>query len=191
MRAALVSLLLLPLTGCATMSPKDFQDATPALVMEDYFQGETHAWGLFEDRFGKVRRQFTVAITGTWDGTVLTLDERFTYADGETDRRVWRLTKTGEKTFEGRADDVIGVARGEVEGNAFRFRYDMDLPVGGSTWRVHFDDWMFLQPGGVVLNRADVTRWGLEIGRVTLSFAKPEAITQWMTAEDARPFAAE
>jgi hypothetical protein len=48
----------------------------------------------------------------------------------------------------------------------------MDLPVGGSTWRVVFDDWMFLQPGGVMINRAKITKWGLEIGSVTLFFAK-------------------
>jgi len=37
--------------------------------------------------------------------------------------------------------------------------------------RVHFNDWMFLQPTGVLLNRARVTKFGVEIGTVTLSFS--------------------
>ncbi len=35
-----------------------------------------------------------------------------------------------------------------------------------------FDDWMFLQPGGVVINRARVSKWGIDIGEVTLFFSK-------------------
>ena len=50
-----------------------------------------------------------------------------------------------------------------------------DLKVGDDRWRVAFDDWMFLQPGGIVLNRATVTRWGIEVGTLTVSFAKPAA----------------
>ncbi|MBM3480321.1 MAG: DUF3833 domain-containing protein, partial [Alphaproteobacteria bacterium] len=37
---------------------------------------------------------------------------------------------------------------------------------------VDFDDWMFLQPGGVMLNRARVSKFGIAIGEVTLSFSR-------------------
>ena len=49
----------------------------------------------------------------------------------------------------------------------------MDLKVGDGTWRVRFDDWMFLQPNGVLVNRAHVSKWGVEIGEISLFFAKP------------------
>ena len=68
-------LSLVTLSGCTTMKPTDFKNATPQLVIEEYFAGETQAWGLFEDRFGTIRRQFSVDIVGTWDGEFLTLDE--------------------------------------------------------------------------------------------------------------------
>ena len=64
---------ILFVSGCANMKPEDFKDATPKLVLEDYFAGQTRAWGMFEDRFGSVRRQFSVDITGTWDGETLIL----------------------------------------------------------------------------------------------------------------------
>ena len=38
-------------------------------------------------------RCFTVLMTGTWNGGQGTLDERFTYSDGKTERRVWKLTE--------------------------------------------------------------------------------------------------
>jgi len=37
---------------------------------------------------------------------------------------------------------------------------------------VRFDDWMYLQSDGVLLNRAKVTKFGVELGTVTLAFSK-------------------
>ncbi|BAI76015.1 lipoprotein (plasmid) [Azospirillum sp. B510] len=161
----------------------DFAGNAPELRIERYFAGRTQAWGQFEDRFGRLRRSFTVAIDGGWDGRELVLDERFLYADGETDRRVWRIVKSGEGRYEGRADDVIGTARGQSAGNALNWTYEMALKVGGDRWRVRFDDWMWLQPGDALVNRANVYRWGLWIGTVSLFFlpegrlARPDAVT--------------
>lgn len=161
------------LTGCGAMDIKDFENTTPRLVLEEYFVGKTRAWGIFEDRFGTLRRQFTVDIDGKWNGRTLVLDEHFAYRDGERDRRVWTIEKIDENHYQGRADDVIGVARGDAMGNALNWRYDMNLKVGGTTLRVHFDDWMFLQADNVLVNRARVTKWGIELGQVTLFFSKP------------------
>ena len=161
------------LVGCSSMKLDDFADGSPPLVLERYFLGRTEAWGLFEDRFGRVRRQFKVEIDGTFDGRELTLVEDFVYADGEQDQRIWRITALGDGRYQGRADDVVGVADGQVRGNTLHWRYDMLLPIGDRTWQVHFDDWMFLQDDGVLINRATVTKFGLTLGQVTLFFRKP------------------
>ena len=163
---------LIVLSGCTSMKPSDFSKAEPLLRIEDYFVGQTRAWGIFEDRFGNLRRQFVVDIQGSWDGEALVLDERFRYSDGETDRRVWTIKKIDEHRYEGRADDVIGTAIGESYGNALNWRYDMDLKIGEGTLRVHFNDWMFLQSSGVLVNRARVSKFGIAIGEVTLFFQK-------------------
>lgn len=174
-RTALIVVAALLLWGCQTMDIRDFEGKEPRFRFEEYFAGKTRAWGLFEDRFGNVRREFTVDLTGRWEGNVFLLEENFLYADGEKWRRVWRVTKTGEHEYEGRADDIIGIAEGSVYGNAASWRYVMDLPVGGSQWRVTFDDWMFLQPDGVLLNRAHVSRWGFWVGTVSIAFKRPES----------------
>ena len=178
------------LTGCSNMKPEDFAGKEPRFLIEDYFEGRTKAWGIFQDRFGTLRRQFQVEIEGTWDGERLTLVEDFVYDDGERERRIWRIRKTGEHAYEGEADGVIGQARGRAYGNALNWRYDFDLQVGDSSWRVAFDDWLFLMEDGMVINRAQVTKLGIQIGEVTLVFRKPtsaqEARAKNATARIAR-----
>lgn len=177
MRLKLTALVmgLLTLMGCSGMDAKQFANVEPRFVLEDYFQGTTNATGIFIDRFGGLRRQFTVTIDGSWNGKELILDERFVYSDGEKDRRVWRITKRDDHTYEGRADDVIGIATGSTYGNALHWQYELDLKVGDGTWQVKFDDWMFLQADGVLLNKATVSKWGLEIGTVFISFAREKS----------------
>ena len=160
------------------MKPEDFLGRGPELLIEDYFQGQTRAWGIFEDRFGKLRRQFVVDIDGQWDGEQLTLVEDFAFDDGETDQRIWRIRKLDEHRYEGRADDVVGVAQGTAYGNALNWRYKLNLKVGDDAWLVNFDDWMFLQQDGVLINRASVTKLGFEIGQVTIFFRKEQAETK-------------
>jgi len=169
-----ITLLLATLltSGCGTMNPKDFADSSQPLDLFDYFEGHTRAWGLFEDRFGKLRRQFHVDIVGTVDGDTLVLDESFLYADGERQQRTWTIRRTGETSFSGQADDVVGEAHGVTGGNALHWTYRMNLRVGDRLLRVTFDDWMFLQPDGVLLNRARISKFGLAIGSVTLAFMK-------------------
>ena len=158
------------------MQPEQFAGASPAFRLEQYFLGHTRAWGIVEDRFGTVRKQFVVEMAGRQDGETFILDERFHYADGTSDHRVWQIRRRDGNTYEGTAADVVGTARGRAFGNALNWRYRFDLPVGGRRWRVRFDDWMFLQPGGIVINRAKMRKWGFRIGELTLAFAKPGAL---------------
>lgn len=160
------------LAGCATQNLEQFSTSPRGLVLEDYFAGETSAYGIFEDRFGKVRRQFKVDITGEVSGDRLTLTEKFLYDDGERDTRVWEIDILGNGAYRGTAGDVPGYAEGQVAGNAFNWKYKVDLKVGDSTWKVGFDDWMYLMEDNVLINRAYVTRYGIEIGQVTISFKK-------------------
>ncbi len=172
--------LLLPLTlstallvGCATgPKPADYAAEKPVLDLKTYFNGELVAHGLFTDRAGKVARRFTVQMTGTWQGKQGTLDERFTYSDGTTERRVWRLTDEGGGRWTGRADDVVGVAEGQAAGNALNWRYTLALPVDGKVYEVQFDDWMYLMDERVMLNKAVMSKFGIHLGEVTLSFTK-------------------
>ena len=97
---------------------KNFESSSPEFILEEYFQGKTEASGIFEDRFGVVRKQFVVSIVGAWDGRFLILDESFVYSDSTREKRLWHIEKVGLDQYEGKADDVIGVATGFSSGNA-------------------------------------------------------------------------
>lgn len=156
------------------MNINDYKDQKPALKIEEYFSGNTKAHGVFQDRFGKVRRQFSVDINGSWDEKTktLTLTEDFLYSDGETEQRIWSINKTGENAYEGTAAGVVGLASGVSAGNAFNFKYTFNLPYNGDTMRVKFDDWMYLQGGGVLFNKATISKFGIRLGDVYIFFDK-------------------
>ena len=172
MRALILIVSTFFLASCGTMNLNAFQDTEPKLVIEEFFAGDTRAWGVFEDRFGILRAQFTVDIRGTWNDPTLVLEEDFVYASGREDRRVWTVTKRADGSYEGRADDVIGVATGGAEGNAFNWTYVMDLPLGDRSLRVRLNDWLWLQESGVLINRARVTKFGIELGQLSIFFLK-------------------
>ncbi|MEO0411963.1 MAG: DUF3833 domain-containing protein [Pseudomonadota bacterium] len=171
-KTLILALLALGISACAGAKIEEFQGKSPEFVLEDYFLGKTKAYGLFEDRFGKYRRTFVVDIDGRMEGDTLVLVEDFVYDDGETEQRIWRINKKTDGTYVGTFGDIIGEAVGVQSGNALNWTYKMNLKVGDDTWKVGFDDWMILQPDGVLLNRAYITRWGFDLGSVTLSFVK-------------------
>lgn len=174
------------LTGCASPQVSDYAAEQPALDLRRYFDGPIEAHGMFQDRGGAVVKRFTVRMEGRWEGEQGVLDEHFLYLDGTRERRIWRLTHHGNGRYTGRADDVVGEANGQVAGNAFRWAYTLKLPVDGKTYEVQFDDWMYLIDQQVMLNRATMSKFGLRLGEVTLSFYKPAS----QAAAQAEPAAA-
>lgn len=118
------------------MNIDDFRGEKPALDLFDYFECHSTAWGWFEDRFGTIKRQFRIEITGTITAGELRLGEEFFYRDGARARRVWHINRTGEAGYCGRADDVVGVARGRAEGPALNWRYRLALPVGKRSYHL-------------------------------------------------------
>jgi hypothetical protein len=168
--AAAPSTLLL--SGCAAQQIETYAQDKPLLDLAQYFNGTLDAYGVFTDRSGTVVKRFTVVMVCTWNGDDGVLDEDFRYSDGSTQKRIWRLRKLGDGRFSGRADDVVGEARGETRGNTFHWTYTLNLPVDGRVFEVQFDDWMYLMTDKVMLNKAAMSKFGVRLGEVTLSFVK-------------------
>ncbi len=165
-------LALVGLAGCGSVSVQDYANEKPALDLKQYFSGTLDGWGIFQDRSGKVIKRFHVVIEAKWVGEVGTLDEKFNWADGTTSRRVWTITRTGPNKYVGRADDVVGEAEGLAAGNALRWKYVLALPMDGKTYHVDFDDWMYQMDDKVMLNRSLMSKFGVSLGELTLSFTK-------------------
>ena len=160
------------LSACGSIEVTQYAQQQPALDLKNYFNGTLDAYGMFQKRSGEVVKRFHVVIDAHWQGDVGTLDERFTYSDGTTQQRIWTITRTEAQSYRGTAADVIGEAVGESAGNALRWRYVLALPVDGKIYHVDFDDWMFLMNDRVMLNRSTMSKWGVDLGEVTLTFVK-------------------
>jgi len=160
------------LTACSTTEVAQYAKEKPALDLKQYFNGTVDAWGMFQDRSGQVVKRFNVVIQCSWKGDTGTLDEDFTYSDGTTQKRVWTLRKQPNGQYIGTAADVVGEAIGVIAGNALRWKYVLALPVGDKVYNVNFEDWMFLMDDKVMLNRAEMSKFGFRLGEVTLSFSK-------------------
>ena len=142
----------------------------PTFKPEDYFARRLDAYGVFVDRFGTIRRQFEVAVSGQRTDAGFVLDESFLYDDGETEHRRWDVTALGDGRYEGRCADVVGVASGLCTANMLSWRYTFRLAMYGRKVTVRFDDVMVLQDGDILVNRATISKAGLRLGEVLLSF---------------------
>lgn len=160
------------LAGCAAPDVTRYRTEQPVLDLRQYFNGWVDGWGVFTDRSGRVVKRFTVAMDCRWSGDEGVLDEDFRYSDGTRQRRVWRVRKLADGRYLGRADDVVGEARGQAAGNALHWQYTLALPVDGRVWEVQMDDWMFLVDREVLLNRTRMSKFGIHLGDVTLSFRR-------------------
>ena len=172
MKRWLLLLCCVVLTSCGSVSVDDYATEKPVLDLTRFFDRPVQAWGIYQDRSGKVLKRFHVDITSRRDGDRLILDERFVYTDGSTQRRVWTLIPDGQNRWRGTADDVVGEATGELAGNALRWRYQLNLPVDGTTYVVTFDDWMYLMDEDTLINRSSMLKLGVELGQVTLFFRR-------------------
>jgi hypothetical protein len=165
-------LMFFTLAGCAA-DVKERASTSPAFDLPSYFNAPVVAHGMVQDRRGKVRRLFTATIEGRWENTEKgTLYEEFLFDDGEKQTRTWILTRTSANTWKGTAEDVIGVATGEQFGNAMRWTYQMDVKTKGRTWRLTFDDWLYLQNETLLLNKATMSKYGVPVGELTLVMEK-------------------
>jgi Protein of unknown function (DUF3833) len=165
-----VSIASAMLGACAAPPPSPANENSPRLVLESFFDGTTSGHGVFTNSWTGSQRSFAVVIQGSWDGRVLTLVEDFAYADGERDRKTWRLEATEPGRYTGTREDVVGLARAWTEGNSVRLEYAVRL--GG--WTVDFSDVLALEDGGHLVNKATVGKWGVRIGRVELRLRRSD-----------------
>lgn len=168
--------MLLGLQGCASQNIDLYTNEKPSLDLREYLSGNLVAHGIFQDRSGQVVKRFSVQMKGTWSGPkdqeTGVLEEDFIYSDGSKQRRVWTLKRQTNGSYIGTADDVKGQATGLVKGNALNWKYTLLLPVDGTVYEVQFDDWMYLMNDQIMLNKAAMSKFGIHLGDVTLTFVK-------------------
>lgn len=173
MKYIITLFVLVTLAGCSGIDVNQYISNSPKLDLFEYFIGETKGYGIVQDRKGTLSRHFTVEITGTIQPNgSLQLYEEFDWNDGEQSTRTWIITKNGQHIYSGTAEDVASPADGVAYGNVLNWQYILNLKVDDTTWKIKFDDWMFLVTDQVMINKAKMSKFGLTVGEVTIVFQK-------------------
>lgn len=172
MKIWLVFFVVLLVTACSRVSIDDYAGTQPALDLKSFFDGELVAYGILQNRAGKVTRKFTATIEASWEGEQGTLVEHFVYDDGEEDDRIWTLNQLGNNRYTGTAGDVIGTATGAIAGSAFNWKYQLEVPYKDDTIVVNLDDWLYLVDENHLINRTDLRKFGFRVGELSLVIEK-------------------
>lgn len=172
MKTLLPLLFATLLTACGSVSVSDYSNTSPQLDLREFLNGELRAYGMLQDRSGRMTRRFTATLQGSWNGEEGVLAEVFQFDDGEVQERTWRLRHEGDGRYTGTAGDVIGTATGSIGGSVFHWQYQLDVPWRDDSIAVNLDDWLYLVDAQHLLNRTTLTKFGFRVGELTLLIEK-------------------
>ena len=165
--------LLMFLPSCGDPDLARYAAREPVFDPMRFFAGQTIAHGVFETRAGGPKRRFTQRIEGHMDGATLVIDQLFTYEDGETEPRTWRLRQIDATTYEAISDAAAGPGTGRVYGDLFLWEWTYAASPGNPLANLSVRQWMYLHDESHATNRAIVTKFGVQVAQVTEHFAKP------------------
>lgn len=174
MRNLVLGLVGLGIIGCSGMDINDYHDNTPQLDLQSYLNGNIKGYGIIQDRSGNVTKRFDFSGHAVWHGNKGVFDEKIIYTNGKVESREWLLSKISESEYEATTADVIRKAKIQVSGNAMNWQYVMDVKVDNDTYRLKFDDWMFLIDETHLINRNYFKKFGITVGELTLYMEKQQ-----------------
>ena len=169
-----VILFSLFLFGCSSVDIDQYENNKPQLSLPNFFSGPMSAHGILKNRYGHVIRYFNVTMTAHWDEQGIgTLDEDFTFDDGEKQKRIWTFTPDGKGGYLASAGDVKNAVPVNIAGNAFFMKYVLNILYKGEPLEVSIDDKMYLVSEKVLINESVMTKFGIEVGYITLTILRP------------------
>ena len=160
------------LFSCSSPNLEDYKNSSPSFIFENFFNDKLTAYGIVFDRSGKMTRHFSVDIDAKWQGKTGIIYEEFLFNDGEESTRTWTVVKLDSGVYEGTASDVIGIAKGKVQGSVLTWNYDLKIKIDGEVYIVKLDDWMYLLDNNRLFNKTDIIKFGLKMGEVILYIEK-------------------
>ena len=160
-------------SGCS-QSVSEYSNETPLLKLDQFFQGQSRAWGVLHDWQGKQSVRFTAELCGSWQGNTGDLYELFYFSDGRIEQRHWQLQQHADGSISGSAGDVVGQATGQLAGNTLYWEYTLRIPYDGDSLDVKVKDWLYLIDSENLLNRSTLHKFGLTVGELTLSIQQQD-----------------
>ena len=126
---------------------------------------------MVENRSGSPTAIVTTDCQGAADGADgLRMVQHLTLGSDAPQTRIWSMRRTGAHRFEATANDMVGTAHGEAAGRVFHWTWILATKPGESWRDVAFEQWMYLEEGGTMVNRTVVRKLGITLAEVTEQF---------------------
>lgn len=168
----LAVICLFMLSACSAPDISLYANNEPKFELEEFFSGSLTAHGILKNRSGEVIRYFNATLEGRWENGVGTLAEEFLFDDGEIQNRTWTMTPDENGQYIATANDVTGFGEVKISGNALFMDYILQVPYKGDTLEVRVDDRMYMVKDGVVMNESVMTKFGFEVGYLSIVIQK-------------------
>lgn len=171
-RSLILSLFSFLFASCSINSDV-YTNEKNTLNFQDFLQDNLIGWGIFEDRGGQVIKRFRIDMEADWKDNRCRFIENFSFSDGTKQRREWQITQIDAGHFEAVANDSVGIGKGTLFGDSVHWEYHIAVNTesyGKQT--VKFDYWMHKIDDDTLMNRANVTKWGVKMGEVSVLFRK-------------------
>lgn len=173
-RLILFSLLLI--TACGP-DIEAYKDQEPKLDVRHYFNGRLTGVGTIKDPYsGEVTDRFTVEALGAWEGDMGQLKEKFTFADGRTEKRLWTLQVNDAGKVLASAEDVVGPRKGKQLGNAMFSDYTITRMEEGKANEYSVSDRMILVDDLYLTDERHMTQFGLPVSEMNITFHR---LNEW------------
>ncbi|WP_093152810.1 DUF3833 domain-containing protein [Aliiruegeria lutimaris] len=158
--------------------PADYAATTPAFDLKKHLGGPILSEGLIYGPNGRMTNSFVAQMHGEWEGNTGTLSEDFTYSNGKRMQRKWFLTLGPGNAFTATADDIEGMATGEISGSTVMMRYRIRLPEDAGGHVLNVTDWLYLTEGGVIMNRSEMRKFGIKVAELIATMRPDPAEAQ-------------
>ena len=159
----------------AAQKPSDYAGTHPALDPRTHLSGRIKCHGVIYGPLGRVASRFDGDFEGRWTGDTGTLVERFTYDSGNTQDRKWRLVLGPGGALTADADDLVGTGHGQLAGASLMLRYRIRLPADAGGHVLSVTDWMYLAPGGTIVNRSQFRKHGIKVAELVATMKRMDA----------------
>lgn len=166
---ALVAILLKTLfLSFRAQRPQYYAQTAPAFDITTHLSGRFQSEGVIFGPLGRMNSRFVATMNGEWNaaGTEGTLEENFTYNNGNTQSRKWYLTKTDATHFTATADDIVSVGKGTISGATVQIRYTITLPEDAGGHQLDVIDWLYLTQDGTIMNKSEMRKFGIKVAEL-------------------------
>ncbi|WP_299601624.1 DUF3833 family protein [uncultured Tateyamaria sp.] len=148
-------------------SPDDYANGNGLQFdVRTHLNGPIICEGVIFGPTGRVSSRFIGEFDCKWEGNTGVMDEVFTYDDGSTQTRAWRLTIGNDGNIVARADDVVGDGTGQQTGSSVQLKYKFRLPEESGGHVLDTVDWMYLAPNGTIVNRSQFRKYGIKVAEL-------------------------